>query len=349
MNVGLTYDLRDDYRDMGYGEEDIAEFDSSRTVEAIEETLAALGFSTERVGNIFSLVDALARGRTWDIVFNIAEGLKGFGREAQVPGLLEAYGLPYTFSDPLTLSLTLHKGMTKHVVRANGIPTPDFAVVESLREAEALNLPFPLFAKPVAEGTGKGITATSRIMDRDRLLVVCHELLETYGQPVLVETYLPGREFTVGIVGTGAAARSLGVMEVHLLAGAEEGVYSYLNKELCESRVEYCRVDDPCSRRAEEIALASWRVLGGRDAGRADIRCDAGGRPSFMEVNPLAGLHPEHSDLPILCRLHGIGYADLMAEIMQSALMRASREMPLPTVILPRVRSALRPSMGERA
>ena len=337
MLVGLTYDLREEYRRLGYSEDDVAEFDSPRTVEAIEDALLTLGFRTERVGNIFSLVQSLSGGKTWDIVFNITEGLKGYGREAQVPALLEAYGIPYTFSDPLTMSLTLHKGMTKHVLRDNGIPTPEFAVIESLLQAESMDLAYPLFAKPVAEGTGKGITAASRVENRERLLVVCRELLERYRQPVLVETYLAGREFTVGILGTGTSAASLGVMEVTLLAEAESGVYSYLNKELWESRVQYLPARDDSARRAAEIALEAWRVLGGRDAGRADLRCDEFGHPYFLEVNPLAGLHPEHSDLPILCGLHGIGFVELVEGIMQSALARTSHKMPVPRPVIPRI------------
>lgn len=328
MLVGLTYDLREDYRDLGLSAEELAEFDSPRTVEAVEEALLSLGFQTERVGHVFSLVQALAAGKKWDMVFNIAEGLRGFGRESQVPCLLEAYGLPYTFSDPLTLSLTLHKGMTKHVLKSAGVPTPDFVVVSDPAEAELINLPLPLFAKPVAEGTGKGVTAASRITDRSRLVEVCRRLLEDYRQPVLVETYLPGREFTVGILGTGPAAKSLGVMEILLRPEAEDEVYSFLNKELFKTRVDYRLVDDECARAAARTALEAWNVLGGRDAGRTDLRCDAAGTPSFMEVNPLAGLHPEHSDLPILCALGGMSFQGLIEGIMDSALTRAGLVRP---------------------
>jgi D-alanine-D-alanine ligase len=147
-------------------------------------------------------------------------------------------------------------------------------------------------------------------------------LLETYRQPVLVETFLPGREFTVGVIGTGTRARPVGVAEVVLLPSAESGVYSYVNKERCEELVEYRLVDDSRAREAADVALAAWRGLGCRDGGRVDLRADAAGRPSFLEVNPLAGLHPEHSDLPIICNLAGIPYRDLLSGIMDSALGR---------------------------
>ncbi len=330
MKVGLTYDLRDDYLAEGYGEEETAEFDRPSTIEALEGTLGNLGYTTDRIGHVRALTRRLAAGSRWDVVFNIAEGIQGFGREAQVPALLDAYGIPYVFSDPLVLCLALHKGMTKRVVRDLGIPTPDFAVVERPGEAADVDLPFPLFAKPVAEGTGKGVNASSKIRDRHELAAVCRSLLEQYRQPVLVETFLPGREFTVGIVGTGDDASSVGAAEVVLRPGAEAEVYSYVNKERCEELVEYVLADDREAREAERVALASWRGLGCRDGGRVDVRSDAAGRPQFIEVNPLAGLHPEHSDLPIICTLAGIGYRDLLERIMASALRRIGLPAPRP-------------------
>jgi D-alanine-D-alanine ligase len=203
VKIGIAYDLREDYLAEGYGDEETAEFDRLDTIEAIEGTLQRLGFETDRIGNIRKLAARLVAGDRWDMVFNIAEGLRGFGREAQVPALLDAFEIPYTFSDPLVLSLTLHKGMTKHVIHDLGIPTPEFTVVETTSDVDAVDLPFPLFAKPVAEGTGKGISASSRIMTRKDLDSVCRRLLTAFDQPVLLETFMPGREFTVGITGTG--------------------------------------------------------------------------------------------------------------------------------------------------
>jgi D-alanine-D-alanine ligase len=318
----MTYDLRDDYLAEGYGEEETAEFDHPLTIAAIEGALHDLGYETDRIGHIRALAKRLVAGDRWDLVFNIAEGIKGFGREAQAPALLDAYDIPYTFSDPLVLTLTLHKGMTKRVIRDLGIPTPDFAVVESPDEIAVVDLPFPLFAKPVAEGTGKGVTAASKITDRVELERVCLSLLKTFRQPVLVETFLPGREFTVGIIGTGAEAFAPGVLEVHLTEKAEKGVYSYRNKEDWHGRIEYRLAADETARQAAKTALAVWRGLGCRDGGRIDLRADAEGRPNFIEVNPLAGIRPEHSDLPILCDLAGMPYRELIAGIMGSALKR---------------------------
>jgi D-alanine-D-alanine ligase len=322
MKIGITYDLRNDYLAEGYGEEETAEFDHSQTIEAIEDALQALGYETDRIGHVRTLARRLVADDHWDLVFNIAEGLRGLGREALVPALLDAWNIPYTFSDPLVLSLTLHKGMTKRVIRDLGIPTPDFAVVETPEEIKAVALPFPLFAKPVAEGTGKGVTAASKIENRAHLENVCRELLATYHQPVLVENFLPGREFTVGIIGTGAEAFAPGAMEVLLTEKAEQGVYSYANKENWHGRIEYRLASDAMAIAARETALAAWRGLGCRDAGRIDLRVDTNGTPNFIEVNPLAGLRPEHSDLPILCELAGMPYRELIAGIMRSALKR---------------------------
>jgi D-alanine-D-alanine ligase len=322
MRIGLTFDLRQDYLDLGYGEEETAEFDQVGTIDAIDQTLQELGHETDRIGNIWSLTKRLAAGDRWDLVFNIAEGLRGIGREAQVPALLDAYDIPYTFSDPLVLSLSLHKGMTKRVLRDLGVPTPDFAEVHTLVDVEHINLPYPLFAKPMAEGTGKGVTPTSKIHNLDELRRECGHLLATYNQPVLVETYLPGREFTVGIVGTGDLAQTVGVIEVILKGNAEQHAYSYINKEQCEELVHYVPVDDDLARWAVDVSLAAWRGLGCRDAGRVDIRVDANGVPNVMELNPLAGIHPEHSDLPIICTFYGISYRRLFEMILQSALKR---------------------------
>jgi len=177
MKIGLTYDLKDDYRGLGLSEDQIAEFDSPETIQAIEGALQRIGFETCRIGNIFSLVRALASGETWDMVFNICEGLYGIGREAQVPALLNAYRIPCTFSDPCILSLTLHKALAKRAVRDMGIPTPEFFLVESLQDSAQVRMEFPLFVKPFAEGTSKGVTARSVIRSRAELVQMCAQLL----------------------------------------------------------------------------------------------------------------------------------------------------------------------------
>jgi len=322
MKIGITYDLREEYLTNGFGEEETAEFDRADTIESIDQALQKLGYKTEWVGNIQNLAKRLVAGHRWDMVFNIAEGIRGFGREAQVPALLDAYDIPYTFSDPLVLSLTLHKAMAKHVVRDLGVPTPDFYVVEKESDIDLIDIEPPLFVKPVAEGTGKGITPASKIICHSQLPAICRVMLARYKQPVLVERFLPGQEFTVGIVGSGENAFAIGVMEVLLRENAESDVYSYLNKERCEELVEYRLVSGAMEEKAKEVALGAWKGLGCLDAGRVDLRVDAQGIPNFLEVNPLAGLHPEHSDLCIIASKVGMTYQNLIHAIMSSAIAR---------------------------
>jgi D-alanine-D-alanine ligase len=322
MRIGVTYDLRADYLAMGMSEEDSAEFDAEITIAGIVSALAVLGHKPERIGNIRALTERLVAGERWDVVFNICEGLSGYGREAQVPGLLDAYGIPHVFSDALTLALCLDKGWTKSIVRNAGVPTPDFATIERPADIARIMLPFPLFLKPVAEGSGKGVSARSKVNNAAELKSVATELLARFRQPVLVETYLPGREFTVGIIGTGDEARALGVMEIVPTEKAMSVDYSYENKERCAENIVYRLVDDAEARAAADVAVQAWRALRCRDGGRIDIRSDAEGCPQFIEVNPLAGLNPEHSDLCFLAGFKGLAYQELIGLIMGSFLRR---------------------------
>ena len=327
MRIGLTYDLKDDYLALGFDEHAVAEFDSLATIGAIADALESFGHSIDRIGHVRALAARLVAGERWDLVFNIAEGVAGFGRESQVPALLEAYGVPYTFSDPLVSALTLHKGMAKHVARGCGVPTPNFALVAVPADVAAVELSWPLFVKPAGEGSSKGVTEKSRVESQPELLAVCTELLDEYRQPVLVEEYLSGREFTVGILGTGATARVLATLEVTLRGGADEGVYSYRNKVNWRELVEYRLLAAGQLRRdVEDVALATWHCLGCRDAGRVDVRLDSEGNPQLLEVNPLAGLTPEHSDLPIMAVLSGMDYRTLIGEILQCTTQRLAAE-----------------------
>lgn len=331
ITVGFTYDLRDDYVGMGLSEEELAEFDRLDTIISLEDALQKNGYVVDRIGNIKALVRALASGKSWDIVFNVCEGLTGIGREAQVPALLEAYGIPVVFSPSEVMVVTMDKALAKQVVQGHGIATVPYKVIRNLSDLESFDfeaMPWPLFAKPLAEGTGKGIHSASVIHDKEQLERVCIDIIERFKQPALVETYLPGRELTVGIVGNGDDATVVGVLEAIILDGAEAGGQSFYNKENCEEVIEYRLVDDEVAARAANTALSSWRALGCLDAGRVDLRCDAYGEPNFLEVNPLAGLHPSHSDLPILAALNGIDHVSLIGKIMEAALLRYDMKVP---------------------
>jgi D-alanine-D-alanine ligase len=324
QRIGLTFDLRDAWLAMGYSDLETAEFDRVDTIDSIEAALVALGYSVDRIGHVKQLAERLVKGDRWDMVFNICEGMHGIGREAQVPALLDAYQVPYVFSDTLTCALTLHKGFTKDVVGAAGVATPAYAMVINRSDIKNVKLAFPVFAKPVAEGTGKGINANSKINNAAELKQVCEQLLKQYKQPVLVERFLPGREFTVGILGTGEQAWALSSMEIELLEGADSEIYSFRNKEECEELVRYTLLAPGKLRRdIEKLALRAWQALGCRDAGRIDVRLDENNKANFLEVNPLAGIHPEHSDLPMMATKSGMDYTTLIGIIINSAMQRS--------------------------
>jgi D-alanine-D-alanine ligase len=326
LHIGLAYDLRSEYIAAGWSEEDAAEFDSEETINGLEEAIRGLGHDVERIGNARVLCRRLVAGDRWDLVFNVTEGCGGRSREAQVPAMLELYGVPYTFSDPLTCAVTMDKPMAKRLVREAGLSTAPFVVVSDLSDLKDLKLSFPLFAKPAAEGTGKGISQNSRIDSVEQLETACSNLLgKSYGS-VLVEEFLPGREFTVGILGTAGDAYVLGTMEVVILPSAGGSIYSFEVKERYEEFVRYLRVDDDQLRgRIEELALRAYLTLQCRDAGRVDIRLNAAGEPCFMEINVLPGLHPVRSDLPIIATQEGMNYASLISAIIESAVRRTSK------------------------
>ncbi len=325
MKVGITYDLREDYLKQGLSFEEAAEFDVEETIVAIAEALTEQGFTTQRIGNVYQVVRALSSGERFDFVFNIAEGRYGLARESQVPALLDAYQIPYVFSDPLTLAIALDKGMTKHILRDAGIKTAPFWVVNSKQDCEQVSrlLSYPVFAKPLAEGSSKGIHENSAIFSEEELWKVCANLLHRFKQPVLVEKFLSGREFTVGIVGTGDNAEVLGVMEIKIDSDKKEKFYchSYKVGELCHQASLHL-VNDEAAKQAATIALSAWKVLRCRDGGRVDVRCDEKMVPHILELNPLAGLRPFYSDLVLIAGAAGLSYQDLLKRIVDSALMR---------------------------
>jgi len=331
VNIGMTFDLKDAYLSRGFSPEDAAEFDAAITIESIESVLKGLGHTVERIGSVDQLVARLAGGGRWDMVFNIAEGVFGPGREALVPALLDSYDIAYTFSGPDVLTLALNKGWTNAMVRSLGVRTADFHVVHTLADIYNVALPFPLFVKPVSEGTSKGISARSVVRNGPELKEICEDLLDRFHQPVLVETYLPGREFTVGILGGHDTAHTVGVMEVKARGMGDVGAYTYENKQVWEERVDYSLADDGDARAAAALALAAWKGLGCLDAGRVDVRMDEQGMPCFIEVNPLPGLNPHSSDLPILYRLGGGKFETLITSIMgyaENRAMQRSRVRP---------------------
>lgn len=326
LSIGFVYDSKREYRAEGYSEAEVAEFDSDETIDAIADCLGRFGHRVARIGHGRNLCARLVAGERWDLVFNIAEGLRGRSRESQVPALLELYDVAYTFSDPLTTAVTLDKAMAKRLVQAAGLHTAGFIVANAVADADHVPLRFPLFAKPVAEGSSKGIDDQSVVHDRHQLIAVVERLLADFQQPVLIEEFLPGREFTVGVLGTGVDATVSGMMEVNIHDPDRRGIYSSISKQHYVDMVKYHVVPTgPVRDEIAELALRSHRVLECRDASRVDVRLDAAGVPNFIEINPLPGLHPTISDLPILSGLDGMHYPELLGRIVESASRRISR------------------------
>jgi D-alanine-D-alanine ligase and related ATP-grasp enzymes len=319
MKVGLTYDLRSWYIDRGYSMDETAEFDKQETVDAIDNSLKQMGHETEPIGNVFQLIEVIAAGKKWDIVFNIAEGLYGDGRESVVPAILDQYKIPYVFSGPVIMGLSLNKHLAKLVVAAAGVPVSPGCLITESKDLNKCKLKYPLFVKPVSEGTGKGITEKSLVNSSEELAKMVEWILTEFRQPALVEEYLPGREFTVGVVGYKEEAAAIGGMEVMT---ANNLPYSVEVKENYQNYCKYKPLDADIIDECKSVALSAWKALNAVDAGRVDLKADRNGKICFIEANPLAGLNPIHSDLPILSRMYGIEYQTLMEMIMKAAIKR---------------------------
>ncbi len=322
--IGLCYDLKAEYLEAGFSTTQVMEFDDEKTIIGLENALGDLGHEVERIGNGRELARRLVQDDHWDLIFNIAEGIKGRSREAQVPAICELFAQPYTFSDPLTCALTLDKALAKNIVRDRGLPTAPFIVVNNIAEAANISLPMPLFFKPLAEGSSKGITGQSLVKEKSEVITTYQALYSQFQQPILVETFLPGREVTVGIIGNGSNAKVVGVMEVIFTDQAETDAYTTLNKKEYLERVAYKLLvnSEPLEMAAQELALAVYHIFGCRDAARVDLRCDAHGVLHFLEINPLPGLDHIYSDLPIMGRLAGVTYTEIISAIVNAAWQR---------------------------
>jgi D-alanine-D-alanine ligase len=259
-------------------------------------------------------------------VFNIAEGLKGRNRESQVPALLELLDIPYTGSDPATLSIALDKGLAKKIVRQHGIHTPNFQLMTSGKERLLKDFTrFPLMVKPVAEGSSKGVASKSVCGTEPELREVVREIADKYQQPALVEEYIAGREFTVGLLGE-KRPKVLMPMEIVFLDKSEKNpVYSFEHKLDWNDRIRYdvpAKLDAGQLERLKAASRAAYMALGCRDVARMDFRMDERGRFYFLECNPLPGLTPGWSDLVLIAQAEGIDYRTLIGEILSGAIRR---------------------------
>jgi D-alanine-D-alanine ligase len=326
--VGLTFNLRRTEAASLAGDDREAEYDPPTTVAAIHDAIESHGHTVidlEATSDLpLLLAEAKRRGEAPDVVFNVAEGLEGRAREAQVPALLELLGIPYSGSDPAALAVAHDKSLAKRIVAHVGLPTPAFMVMNNARQRLDPTLTFPLVAKPLAEGSSKGVTAASVSENETDLRAFVGELVERYHQPVLIEQFLPGREFTLAILGQ--KPRVLCPLEVVFKDKTDKlPVYSFASKFIEPDRVGLsvpAKVDDPLREELSRVALGAFHALGCRDFARVDLRIDAQGRVSFIECNPLPGLTPAFSDMCLIAAAEGIEYPALIGEILAPALKR---------------------------
>jgi D-alanine-D-alanine ligase len=331
MKIGIAYNLR--------GEADTnptlpadadEEFDSPETIDAIAGVLEGSGHRVERIGFGREMLERILDDPP-DLVFNLAEGHSGRSRESQVPALLEMLSIPYTGSDPLTLALTLDKDLAKRIVSSRGLKTPRHLSLDSfhpLGDDDLRGLRYPLMVKPSYEGSSKGIRLASRAGSLQEVNEQVRRLFSDYGGPVMIEEFLGGEEFTVGVIGN-SPPQVLGVMMIrHRTLPPEDFLYSLEVKRDWENQVEYLApppIDGDLLRRIEDLALGAYTALGCRDVSRVDIRL-RDREPHFLEVNPLPGLSPEYGDLVIMARKMGLSYEQLVLDILDHARERAQEE-----------------------
>ena len=328
MKIGITYDLKTDLPASAHLPDDFQEeFDSPVTVEGIAAVLRNLGHEVALLGDGRELLERLLRDPP-DFVFNIAEGHGvGRSREARVPAVLEMLGIPYTGSDPLTLSVTLDKDCAKKLIQSTRVKVPQWTTWQPDEPLDDIttrhSLPYTAIVKPAWEGSSKGIRGKCVVDTPAELAEAIETHRRAYRQPVLVEEYIEGEELTVGIVGN-APPQIIGVMQVLPTKTEERFVYSLEVKRDYLQRVRYecpAKLSPDRLKAVEEAALLVYRELGCRDIARIDFRLKDG-VPYFLEVNPLPGLNPESSDLVILSRLAGFSYEQLIENILRAAMER---------------------------
>ncbi|MBI4115768.1 MAG: D-alanine--D-alanine ligase [Candidatus Omnitrophica bacterium] len=328
MRIGITYNLKNDAPPSSAAklcEDASEEWDCPETIHAIKDVLVSEGHEVFLLGGDLGVIDKIRENRV-EFVFNITEGYSGRNREAHIPALLELLGIPYSGSDPLGLAITLDKSLTKRIAISLGIPTPDFWMINEISETNNIPDRFPLFAKPLWEGSSKGIRRSSLVESRLALKRETGRLLKHYPDvPVLVEEYIPGKELTAGVLGNNPP-EVLGVMEIRFRDRARKDFcYSLEVKRNWKEEVEYlypAPIDKLTEKNISESVLRLFNALRLRDLARFDFRLSPEGRFYFLEVNPLPGLSPESGDLVILSQRKGWSYDELIRKITQTALSR---------------------------
>lgn len=324
LRVGIVYNLKSGKKTEIPDEE--AEYDSIDTVYAIQKALKTRGHEVTLLEADETLPDKLNEHNI-DLVFNIAEGRGGRGREAQIPALCNYYGIPFTGSDETTLCLALDKGLTKKLLAGDGVLTPNYVVVtkETMETARKLNC--PVIVKPNAEGSSKGISDVSIAKTENELMMILNKNLAMYGQSMLAEEYIEGREFTVGVLGNGSNVKVFPPMEIEYRKATQDNyhVYSYNVKQNFREYIDYAcpaKLTKAEEQEMTEVTAKIYQLLSCRDFARADFRMTKDGKIYFIEINPLPGLAPHYSDYPMLADFSGTSYDDLVNGILDAAVER---------------------------
>ncbi|MBI2390423.1 MAG: D-alanine--D-alanine ligase [Deltaproteobacteria bacterium] len=324
LRVGLAFNLKRIKPGFGGVDDDHAEYDSPTTVGAIRDAIASHGHEVVDLEATPELAGTLGAMGV-DLVFNVAEGQRGRNRESQVPALCELLGIPYTGSDPATLAIALDKGLAKRICRQAGVRTPDWFFMKTGKEKIPKGFEFPLIVKPVAEGSSKGVLGSAVARDERALREKAAAIAARYQQPALVEAYLPGREFTVALLGE-RRPRVLPPMEiVFTRKDVEHPVYEFDHKLEPTEDIRYespARIPPELQRDIEGVARDAFVALGCRDVARVDVRLDGEGHAHFIECNPLPGLTPDWSDICLIGKGVGLDYRSLIGEIMAPAIRR---------------------------
>ena len=323
LRVGLTYNLK---KGIASDVEDIeAEYDHIDTVLAIKNALQSDHCRVELLEATEELPAKLAE-KTVDIVFNIAEGIQGRGREAQVPAILNFYKIPFTGSDETTLCIALDKALTKRILATYHIRTPKYHVVSKDQQKWYGRFSFPAIVKPNAEGSSKGISDVAIVMDMAALRDLASENIRLYKQDMLVEEYIGGREFTVGILGNGYDLCVFPPMEIQYInQKSPYSIYSYTVKQNYKELIRYecpAKVDRETEAEMMHTAKKIYEILACKDFARMDFRLSEDGKLYFIEINPLPGLAPGYSDFPMLAEFNGMDYTTLVRNVLRGALKR---------------------------
>jgi len=325
IKVGFTFNLRrvDNILHHVSTVDDEVEFDSPETISAIRDAIASYGHDVIDLEATRELPSILPNAGV-DVVFNIAEGIEGRTRESQVPALLELLGIPYTGSDPTTLSISHDKALAKRLAIQAGIKTPPFILMTGGKERLPKSFVFPCIIKPVAEGSSKGIISKSVVENESELRDVVQETIAKYKQSVIAESFLPGREFTVALLGE-RRPRALPPLEVIFPKDKYKyAIYSFegkfFNKDITFEVP--AKIDDKLRRDLEKTARSVFVVLGCRDLARVDLRLDSNGQINFVECNPIPGLTPGFSDFCVIANAAGLSFRTLVGEILAPALRR---------------------------